>query len=105
MLGDEYIDSGYVYIQDNGKPYRVNTLTEQFGLFLERNALPKIRLHDLRHTFASILYEAGVDLKAISEALGHSDLATTNKIYTHRFDKTHEKTINVMSTALGRDKD
>ncbi|MEI2397042.1 site-specific integrase [Paenibacillus phytohabitans] len=105
MLGDEYIDSGYVYIQDNGKPYRVNTLTEQFGLFLERNVLPKIRLHDLRHTFASILYEAGVDLKAISEALGHSDLATTNKIYTHRFDKTHKKTINAMSTALGRDKD
>ncbi|WP_342476560.1 site-specific integrase [Paenibacillus sp. FSL H7-0350] len=105
MLGDEYIDSGYVYIQDNGRPYRVNTLTEQFGLFLERNALPKIRLHDLRHTFASILYEAGVDLKAISEALGHSDLATTNKIYTHRFDKTHKKTINAMSTALGRDKD
>ncbi|CAH1218936.1 Tyrosine recombinase XerC [Paenibacillus auburnensis] len=105
MLGDEYIDSGYVYIQDNGKPYRVNTLTEQFGLFLERNALPKIRLHDLRHTFASILYEAGVDLKAISEALGYSDLATTNKIYTHRFDKTHKKTINAMSAALGRDKD
>lgn len=105
MLGDEYIDSGYVYIQDTGKPYRVNTLTEQFGLFLERNVLPKIRLHDLRHTFASILYEAGVDLKAISEALGHSDLATTNKIYTHRFDKTHKKTINAMSTALGRDKD
>ncbi|MNC63726.1 Tyrosine recombinase XerD [compost metagenome] len=83
----------------------MNTLTEQFGLFLERNALPKIRLHDLRHTFASILYEAGVDLKAISEALGHSDLATTNKIYTHRFDKTHKKTINAMSAALGRDKD
>jgi integrase len=37
MLGDEYIDRGYVYIQDYGKPYRVNTLTEQFGLFLERN--------------------------------------------------------------------
>ncbi|OMD44036.1 site-specific integrase [Paenibacillus odorifer] len=99
-LGDEYVDSGFVYAHDNGKPYRVNTLTEQFKVFLERNELPKIRLHDLRHTFASILYEAGVDLKAISEALGHSDLATTNKIYTHRFDKSHKKTVNAMSEAL-----
>ncbi|WP_083553576.1 tyrosine-type recombinase/integrase [Clostridium intestinale] len=42
-------------------------------------------------------YDDGVDLKAISEALGHSDLATTNKIYTHRFNKTHVKTIYVIS--------
>lgn len=104
LLGDEYVDSGFLYVHDNGKPFRVNTLTEQFDKFLERNELPKIRLHDLRHTFASILYEAGVDLKAISEALGHSDLATTNKIYTHRFDKTHKKTVNAMSEALRKAK-
>lgn len=102
LLVDEYVDSGFVYVRDNGEPYRVNTLTEQFKAFLERNMLPKIRLHDLRHTFASILYEAGVDLKAISEALGHSDLATTNKIYTHRFDKTHMKTVSALSEALKR---
>lgn len=100
MLGDNYVDSGYVFTHDNGKPYRVNYVTEAFKEFLEKNNLPKIRLHDLRHTFASILYEAGVDLKAISEALGHSDLGTTNKIYTHRFDKTHKKTVTAMSQAL-----
>ncbi len=94
MLGDEYIDSGYVYVHDNGKPNRVKSVTEQFKKFLEKNNLPKIRLHDLRHTFASILYEEGVDLKVISEAMGHSDLGTTNKIYTHRFDKTHKKDCN-----------
>lgn len=100
LLGNEYIDTGYVYVQDNGKPYRVNTITEQFKTFLQKHNLPKIRLHDLRHTFASILYDKGVDLKAISEALGHSDLGTTNKIYTHRFDKTHKKTVNALSEAL-----
>lgn len=57
-------------------------------------------MHDLRHASASILYDEEVDLKAISEALGHSDLATTNKIYTHRFDKSHAKTIDVMSYIL-----
>ncbi|QCT01004.1 integrase family protein [Paenibacillus algicola] len=102
ILGENYMDSGYVFTHDNGKPYRVNYITKAFKDFLEKNNLPKIRLHDLRHTFASILYEAGVDLKAISEALGHSDLGTTNKIYTHRFDKTHKKTVTAMSEALGR---
>ncbi|MEK4730063.1 site-specific integrase [Paenibacillus sp. FSL L8-0641] len=100
MLGSAYDNAGYVYSHDNGKPYRVNSVTEQFKTFLEKQQLPKIRLHDLRHSFASVLYNQGMDLKAISEALGHSDIGTTNKIYTHRFDKTHKNTINAMSQAL-----
>ncbi|CAM3699302.1 tyrosine recombinase XerC [Marinicrinis lubricantis] len=100
LLGTEYINTGYVYVHDNGRPYRVNTITEQFKSFLEKHHLPKIRLHDLRHTFASILYDQGVDLKSISEALGHSDIGTTNKIYTHKFDKTHKTTVNILSEAL-----
>ena len=100
LLKDEYEDSGYVYVHDNGKPYRVNSITEQFKTFLEKNNLPVIRFHDLRHTFVSILYEEGLDLKSISEAVGHSDTATTDKIYTHRLDVIHKKTMNVISEAL-----
>lgn len=102
ILKDEYEDSDYVYTRDNGKLYRVNTLTEQFSKFLERNDLPKIRLHDLRHTTASILHEEGSSLKSISEFLGHSDIATTNKIYTHLFDNTHKKTAVAMDMALNK---
>ncbi len=100
MLGSAYDNAGYVYSHENGKPYRVNSVTEQFKTFLEKQQLPKIRLHDLRHSFASVLYNEGMDLKSISEALGHSDIGTTNKIYTHRFDKTHKNTINTMGQAL-----
>lgn len=100
LLGDEYEKTGYVYAHDNGKPYRVNSVTEQFKAFLEKHNLPPIRLHDLRHTFASILSHEGVDIKAISEALGHSDIGTTSEIYTHLFDKTHKHTVSVISKAL-----
>lgn len=100
VLGKDYDKRGYLYVHDNGKPYRINSISDQFKKFLEKNNLPQIRLHDLRHTFASILYNEGVDLKSISEALGHSDLGTTNKIYTHRFDKTHKDTVNILSKAL-----
>lgn len=100
LFGTEYDKSGYLYCHDNGKPYRVNSVTEKFKDFLEKNEFPKIRLHDLRHSFASVLHNEGVDLKSISEALGHSDIGTTNKIYTHVFDKTHKETLNLMSNAL-----
>lgn len=103
LLGKEYNDSDYVFTREDGTPYRVNTVTEQFSDFLKKHDLPKIRLHDLRHTFASILHSEGVDLKSISEALGHSDIGTTNKIYTHLFDKTHKETVSAMGKALRRE--
>lgn len=66
LLKSEYVDSDYVYAKDNGEPYRVNSVTEQFNKFLRVNNFPKIRLHDLRHSTASILYENKIDLKSIS---------------------------------------
>ncbi|WP_280754644.1 site-specific integrase [Paenibacillus sp. LBL] len=101
-LGDKYEDTGYVYTKENGKPYRVNSITEQFNCFLKKNKFDIIRLHDLRHTWCSILYNEGVSLKAISEAMGHSDIGTTSKIYTHSFDKTHKNTVSVISKVINK---
>ena len=42
-----------------------------------------MRFHDIRHSTASILYDTGWELKDIQEWLGHSDIETTGKIYTH----------------------
>lgn len=100
LLGTKYEDSGYVVTREDGRPYRVNSITEQFKDFLIRNDLAPLRLHDLRHSFASVLYDEGVDLLAISQALGHSDIGTTSRIYTHRFDKTHKSTMSAMGGAL-----
>lgn len=105
LLGADYDERGYVFAHEDGKPFRVNSVTERFKAFLEKNNLPKIRLHDLRHTFASILYDEGVDLKAISEALGHSQLSTTSHIYLHRFDQIHKSTVSAISQALKKGKD
>jgi hypothetical protein len=49
----------------------------------EKAGLPRIRLHDLRHTNASMALAAGVELKVISERLGHSTLGITADLYTH----------------------
>jgi hypothetical protein len=51
-----------------------------------RSLVPHLRLHGLRHSFASIALEAGVDLKTVSSALGHSTISTTADIYAHVTD-------------------
>ena len=88
-----YDDNDYVVVMEDGRPFRPNYLSELFGKFLADNDLPKIVLHDLRHTFASLSNQAGIPAYNIGKALGHSTPATTQKIYTHLLDRTHTQAI------------
>lgn len=100
ILKDDYIDEGYVMVWENGQPYRPNYLSDLFKKIITDNNLPPLRLHDLRHTFASIANQLGVSLYDISKALGHSQVGTTSQIYTHEFDKTHKQAINTIATII-----
>jgi integrase len=50
---------------------------------LERAGLPRLRFHDLRHTAATLLLEANVNTKVVSEMLGHSQMSVTMDLYQH----------------------
>ena len=82
-----------VIVMEDGRPFRPNYLSELFGKFLADNDLPKIVLHELRHTFASLSNQAGIPANNIGKALGHSTPATTQKIYTHLLDQTHTQAV------------
>lgn len=99
FFGDHYEDSGYVVVRDDGKPYRPNYLSECFSKLIKDNDLPKITLHGLRHTFASVANSQGVTLFEIGKVLGHSTPSTTGKIYTHMFDDTHQDTLDKVANA------
>lgn len=88
-----YDDNDYVVVMEDGKPFRPNYLSELFSKFLADNDLPKIVLHELRHTFASLSNQAGIPSFNIGKALGHSTPATTQKIYTHLLDRTHTQAV------------
>jgi integrase len=64
-------------------PWNPNTFGLTFARVVRDAKLPKVRLHDLRHSFASLLLAAGADLKTVSTALGHSTISVTADTYAH----------------------
>ena len=83
-MGNLFTDSNLVVCQENGKPYHPDSMTSKWGRFTQKNNLRHIRFHDLRHTNATIMIAAGVDVKTVKDRLGHSDVSTTLNIYITR---------------------
>jgi len=82
-LGLRPDEDGLVFAQPDGSPIHPDLFSQTFDRHLVKSALPRIRLHDLRHTHASILLAAGVPVKVVSERLGHSSPAFTMSVYQH----------------------
>lgn len=68
--------------QDTGLPIDPDYMTKRFIKFAEK-LVPGVRLHDLRHSFATMLLEKNVNLKKVSSVLGHSSIGITGDIYSH----------------------
>ena len=81
--GVDYFDNDLVFCKQNGEPLHPQTLTQAFDRLVGKMDLPRIRLHDLRHTHATIALNAGITPKVISERLGHESPAFTVKQYAH----------------------
>lgn len=73
----------FVIHQKDGSPLKPDSMTQKWQRFLEANDLPKIRLHDLRHSNATALIQAGVNPRVVQQRLGHSDVNITLNTYTH----------------------
>ena len=83
LFGNCYFESDYVFTWQDGRPFRPDSVTRGFKRVLKNNDLPDMRLHDLRHTCASLLHEQGWDVVDAMHWLGHSDIKTTVNVYTH----------------------
>ena len=78
-----YTDSDLVFSRENGTPIHPDSLSQSFERAIRRASAPLIRLHDLRHTHATLAMQAGVPIKVISERLGHESPSFTMKQYAH----------------------
>ncbi len=81
--GSDYLDNDLVIAMENGEPLHPQSFSQAFERLVKRAGLRRIRLHDLRHTHATIAVKAGVPVKVISERLGHESPAFTLKQYAH----------------------
>lgn len=76
-------------------------MTTQWAAHLKKAGLRHIRLHDLRHTFATIILNSGEQLAAITEVLGHSGIAITKDIYASRATSLAPRAVRAFSRAIG----
>ena len=66
----------------------------------KRAGVPKIRFHDLRHSFATLSLEQGMDIKTISHMLGHTDVGFTMNTYMHVTDNMQQTVANAMQSLI-----
>jgi integrase len=82
-VGPGYEDNGLVFSREDGAPIWPRTFSRTFDRHVQAAELPSIRLHDLRHTHATLALQAGVHPKVVSERLGHANIGITLDTYSH----------------------
>lgn len=90
-----------VFTQSDGRPYRPDSLSADFAKLVKESGLPRIRLHDLRHTFATVALSHGVPIKVISEVVGHSSTAFTLDQYAHVTPSMLEEVARIVGDSFG----
>jgi integrase len=82
-VGPGYVDSGLVFTHLDGRPLHPDLISDWFERHTRAAGLPRIRLHDVRHSYASAALAAGIPAKVVSERLGHATIAITLDTYSH----------------------
>jgi integrase len=81
--GGAWTGEGYLFTDELGRPIHPEIISKTFDRIVMRAGLRRIRLHDLRHTAASLAIERGFNLVTLSKRLGHATVAFTLSTYGH----------------------
>ena len=100
MLGGQFEHPEMVFTSELGNYKDRSCLNTSFKRFLKGTEFEFMTLHCLRHSNATLLLNEGVDLKIVSEHLGHSDVGTTANIYTDVLESTRKKTADIIAIKL-----
>lgn len=81
--GSDWQDVGLVFVREDGSPLNPTTIGHRLTTRAKQGGLPHLRVHDLRHTYATLALETGVHPKVVSERLGHANIGITLNLYSH----------------------
>jgi integrase len=98
--GPAWTDSGLVFTREDGRPLHPREVTRAFTRHVLAADLPVIRLHDLRHTHATLALAAGVHPKVVQERLGHANIAITLDTYSHAVPALEEQAARTVAALV-----
>jgi integrase len=99
-LGEKWTEQGLVFANFFGDKCCPRRLNRQFDAVIKQAGLPKVRFHDLRQGAATMLLSQGVDVKTISDLLGHSTTRMTLEVYSHVLNSMRTEAADQMDHLL-----
>jgi integrase len=100
LVGPDFSDEGLVFHHPDGACLRPDAVSAQFLRRVGRYGLPRLTLHGLRHTWATLALEQGIHPRVVQERLGHSTIAITLGIYSHVAPTLHDEAASRVSSLL-----
>ena len=95
-------NSDWVFPSPTGGPMSPDSVLHMLHRVLKRAGLPKVRFHDLRHTFATLALQNGVHVKPVSSMLGHYDAGFTLRTYTHATRQKQDEAAQTMGSFMAQ---
>ena len=90
-----------IVTEPDGTPIHPQVLTRRFHAATKAAGVPLIRLHDVRHSYATAALNSGVPVKVLSQRLGHADIAVTLRVYSHVLDGDDEAAAALAASFIG----
>ncbi|KAA0565315.1 site-specific integrase [Bacillus sp. CH30_1T] len=101
LLGNDYVDYDLVICTPLGTQLNPPNIRRLFNRLIKEAEVPKIRFHDLRHTHATLLLSKGVNIKVISERLGHANIKITLDTYSHVLPTMQKEAVKKLDEVFG----
>jgi integrase len=98
--GAAWNDTGLVFTREDGSALHPERLTRWFEQLSRDSGLPRIRLHDLRHSYATAALAAGIPAKVVSERLGHASVMITLDTYSHILPSMQEDAASTVAKLI-----
>ena len=99
-IGEGYREYDLVFCEPDGGPLHPDHFSRRFERQVVKLGLPRIRLHDLRHTWATLALADGVHPKVVQERLGHASIAITLDLYSHVLEPVASDAANRIATMI-----
>jgi integrase len=101
-FGQAYASGGWLFVWQDGQRPHPDSVTDRFNRLVDAAGARRIRLHDVRHTYATLSLDSGVEPKILSDRVGHSNPAVTLQVYTHRSTGRDRAAAELIGTIIHR---